>query len=376
MAKVGILALSDVSNDSRPKRVIAKLEDKGLKYFITNFNLKKHPSLMSKTVKALKLGTTWVLFNVNINKKIQARKFISYLYNIEDFDHAKIRQAHLLIVFDLDLLVFLTNLAPNTRVLLDLRELYPKQYAGNFAFKIGLRKIRSYLLKNHVMNICTELTSVSKGMQTYYLQKFGLQSSVVRSVSNFQSHKSSDGISTKVKVVYMGIANPMRQLEKAIEIFSKYSDRYDFHLYLVGDSGYIQYLINKYQESGNIFFEKAVPQDEIHSTLIKFDIGWTFYELTTANFEVALPNKFFDYMQAGLAVLGAPTQDMIQQTTQFNFGLFPDNPTFASASELIAKLTEPEIIFAKSEARNASRTINFESESVPLIETIERLLDE
>ncbi len=376
MAEVGLLALSDAPNDSRPKRVIAKLDDKGLKYFITKFNLKKNSGVISKTIKALKLGTTWALFSVSINKELQARKFISYLYNIEDFDHAKIRQARLLIVFDLDLLVFLTKLAPSARVLLDLRELYPEQYAGNFAFKVGLRKIRIYLLKNHVLNICTELTSVSIGMQTYYLKKFGLKSIVVRSVPNFQSNKSSDGISTKTKVVYMGIANPMRQLEKAIEIFSKYNDRYDFHLYLVGDSVYIQHLINKYQESRNIFFEKPVPQDEIHSTLTKFDIGWTFYELTTANFEVALPNKFFDYMQAGLAVLGAPTQDMIQQTTHFNFGLFPDNPTFVSASELIAKLTKTEIIFAKSEARNASRVINFESESVPLIETIERLLDE
>jgi glycosyltransferase involved in cell wall biosynthesis len=376
MNKVGILSLSNALSDSRPKRAIGLLQEKRLNYFIFKLNLKVNRSTLSRIIKASKLGICLVLFYLNLNRDKQARNFISHLYNIEDFDRKQIYQAKLLMVFDLDLLVFLTNLPRETRVILDLRELYPEQYVGSFVFKAGLRKIRIYILKSLVSNICTELTSVSQGMQNYYLERFNLHSTVLRSVPDFQILKSSHGCSPKPQVVYMGIANPVRRLEKAIEIFCKLRDKYDFHLYLVGDPDYIRHIKAKYHKFENIFFEKPVPQEKIQSTLSKFDIGWTFYEPTTANFEVALPNKFFDYMQAGLAVLGAPTRDMIQQTSQFNFGIFPNQATFSSAHEFVAKLTADEIIYAKSEARNASKIVNFQSESVILNEVIERLLDE
>jgi glycosyltransferase involved in cell wall biosynthesis len=212
---------------------------------------------------------------------------------------------------------------------------------------------------------------VSFGLQEYYSDKFKIDTSLIRSTPYYAKSKSLARVERPFKIVYLGVAHPLRRLEDFINACDASENDIELHFYLVGDSRYIHKLEKLSGENPNIFIHNPVPFQEIHETLIQYDLGWCYFNPETENISKALPNKFFDYIQAGLGVICGPNFDMIREASPWGFGIFTQEFSEVGLVQLLNALSATKVEELKGAAREASEALHFGGEGKKLLEILE-----
>lgn len=101
-----------------------------------------------------------------------------------------------------------------------------------------------------------------------------------------------------------GIANGLDAVvDAAIELQSR--GRSDIEVHLVGDGKLKAHLIGRAERAGltNLVFHDPVPKRELAQRLPEFDVGLMILANTPAFYYGTSPNKFFEYLAAGLCVV-------------------------------------------------------------------------
>jgi glycosyltransferase involved in cell wall biosynthesis len=119
---------------------------------------------------------------------------------------------------------------------------------------------------------------------------------------------------------------------------------------LVGDDDYIESLKRMAAPLPNIKFLPPIGTKEIASFTNQFDVG--IYSLPPSNFnnEHALPNKFFEYIQARLAIVIGPSPEMARLVRQYELGVIAEDFSPRSMAEAIRGLTVESIDRFKANA--------------------------
>ncbi len=369
VSRAWIGTFSEISKDPRPSRTMKLLQEKGIPCGPIQENLKADTE-QRKFQTRFKYLWFATKFHLGIQKNKSCEKFLqiryqNYIVNIESLE-----EQDLLVMFDLDFLGLLINQPKRCRYVMDLREIYPEQYGNSISFRYGLRPIRKYLLKRH-FQLVDAATTVSFGLQEYYSDKFGIDANLIRSTPHYSASKAVDKAGKPFKIVYLGVAHPLRKIEDFIYACSTSENEIELHLYLVGEPAYIDRL--KQISSGNsrISIHNPVPFEDIHNTLIQYDLGWCYFSPETENISKALPNKYFDYIQAGLGVICGPNFDMIQESSHWGFGIFTQEFSEIELVELLNGLSTAKIEELKRAARAASEALHFGVEGERLFEVIE-----
>lgn len=369
MSKIWIGTFSEISRDPRPNRAMKLLQSNGLNCAPLQ---KLQKVNLGRGKFKTKLKSFWFAtrFHLGIQKNQSCEKFLqiryrNYLVNLES-----LKEQDLLVMFDLDFLGLLINQPKRCKYVMDLREIYPEQYGKSFAFRYGLRPIRKYLLNRH-FQLVDATTTVSLGLQDYYSVNYGIDTSLIRSTPNFSESKAVASVEQPFKIVYLGVAHPLRRLEDCIYACTKSEKSIELHMYLVGDSTYIGEIKKFSNEYPNINFHDPVHFEEIHNTLTKYDLGWCYFSPETENLSKALPNKYFDYVQAGLGVICGPNPDMIRESNAWGFGIFTKEYSKVDLVQLLNTLSTSKIEELKGAARNASKELHFGVEGKKLLEILD-----
>jgi glycosyltransferase involved in cell wall biosynthesis len=107
-------------------------------------------------------------------------------------------------------------------------------------------------------------------------------------------------------LIYGGGVQADRGLEEMLEVMKELQKEYAF--VIIGDGSAKQSLITTVKMLGlsdSVFFHEATHSDELYSILTSADIGISLINTTSASYELALPSKIFEYMQAGLPILAS-----------------------------------------------------------------------
>ncbi len=94
-----------------------------------------------------------------------------------------------------------------------------------------------------------------------------------------------------------------------------------------------------------------VPSAELIETLNDYDVGIHVLPPTNTNNELALPNKFFDYVQARLALVIGPTPSMVEILREHDLGIVTADFEPASLTAALDALTP-----SRSRASRRGRT--------------------
>lgn len=369
MHKVWIGTFSEISVDPRPSRTMKLLQDNG---FHCAPLLESRKIITAKGRFQKKLNYVWLAtkFHLGIKKDESCEKFLRIRYQDYLLNCESLKEDDLLVMFDLDFLGLLINQPKRCNYVIDLREIYPEQYGKSLSFRYGLRPIREYLLKRH-FHLIDAATTVSLGLQEYYSDKFQINTVLIRSAPNYASLKSIAKVEKPFKIVYLGVAHPLRKLEYFIDACEASQSSIELHFYLVGDPRYIHKLKNISGTNPHIYVHNPVPFQEIHKTLIQYDLGWCYFSPETENIARALPNKFFDYVQAGLGVICGPNFDMIRESTPWGFGIFTKEFSKLHLVKLLNELSIMKVEELKSSARVASEVLHFGAEGEKFLEVLE-----
>jgi glycosyltransferase involved in cell wall biosynthesis len=119
---------------------------------------------------------------------------------------------------------------------------------------------------------------------------------------------------------------------------------------VLGAPKYIESLKRMAEPFRNVKFLPPVPTSEIARFTNEFDIG--VYSLPPTNFnnEFALPNKFFEFIQARLAVVVAPSPEMARLVREYDLGAVAEDFSPERMAEAIKSLSAERIDHFKAQA--------------------------
>ena len=141
----------------------------------------------------------------------------------------------------------------------------------------------------------------------------------------------------------------------------KLGRRFHLNLYLVDyNKSYLNHLKNLSKESKNITFHEPVKTEFISKEINKHDIGVYMLNDDSFNMKYALPNKFFEFIQARLAIAIWPSPEMSKIIDEHNLGWVTTDREVKSMASLLNNLSPKDIFDAKSNSHNASKKFSSE----------------
>jgi glycosyltransferase involved in cell wall biosynthesis len=226
------------------------------------------------------------------------------------------------------------------------------------------------------------LITVSEPIARLYIQKYpGLTNiEVIRNVAkretNLASKKSDKFPETEKKiVVFQGMFRPGRGLIQLIEAMTILDG---VHLLLIGGGeleGKIREKIIALNLQNKISLIGYVPLDQLIATTSGADLGVALFEKTSLNYSYALPNKFFEYIMAGIPVLASDLETIEEYIKTYEIGLTVNPQNVQEIANAIQQMLSDEDRLYKWRENTviASRILNWENESQKLNKIYEKI---
>jgi hypothetical protein len=212
------------------------------------------------------------------------------------------------------------------------------------------------------------MITVSQGIADEYKRVFGVEADVVANAAPYCELTPAPVDDHRVRLVHHGAASPLRRLESIIELMNWLDERFVLDLILIPlSNGYLERLHKLAEGNPRIQFQEPVPMSEIPKSTNCYDIGISFLPATNFNNHHALPNKFFEFIQARLAVATGPFPEMAAIVKRYDCGIVADSFDLKSLADKLNALTADRITHYKRQADIAARELCFENISGRLL---------
>lgn len=318
MKRIIVSVSNDLVTDNRVKRtcsllceigydviLVGRLRKKSLPLDIRNYRVKRFKLIFDKGP----------LFYAELN----IRLFLFLVFNKVDVLYSN----------DLDTLpanFLASKLKFNTRLIYDTHELFtevPELENRRFAKNIWL-KIEEYIFPklNHVLTVNDSIANI-------YGAKYGKSLTIIRNVP--EKYKNENALSKsqlglpedKFIVIIQGSGlNIDRGIEEAV-LSMQFID--NALLILVGHGDVIpkakEMVVQKQLEEKVKFYDKRPYLEMMHLTS-NANLGLTLDKPLNDNYKFSLPNKLFDYIQAGIPILSSDLIELKKIIEHYNIGSF------------------------------------------------------
>jgi hypothetical protein len=261
------------------------------------------------------------------------------------------------------------------RLLFDAHEYAPREFEDLLWWRIFHQPYKTWLCRKYLSRADGTLT-VCPGIAEEYEKIFGVRPELVRNVPPQQPLSPSPTDPRRVRMIHHGGATASRKIENMIRMLDQLDpERFSLDLILVpSEPRYFQHLQTLARGRSNVRFLPPVPMREIPACINRYDVGLYLLEPNSFNNLHALPNKFFEFIQARLAVAIGPSPEMARLVREHDCGLVADDFSPAALSAALRPITAAQIDAWKQNSHRAADTLCWERESATLRREIDRLL--
>ncbi len=269
------------------------------------------------------------------------------------------QQFDLVIVDDIPTAGALPASIPSSRVLLDLHEYWPG-IQDNDPNWVRLRKPHYTWQLRKFGKKASRFTTVNSSLAKLYRENFGFECEVVTNASALREDLEAQPVSTPVRYVHSGVARRARCIDLMMRAVAASTAGATMDLYLMDETTDYYRELKQLEASlgGRVRILPPVPHEELVGLLNRYDVGLTFFPPTTTNIRNGLPNKFFDYAQAKLAIVAGPTPPMVELLEQHDLGVVTPDFSEEALTAAISSLTAEDIARYKANATRASRDLS------------------
>jgi glycosyltransferase involved in cell wall biosynthesis len=286
----------------------------------------------------------------------------------------------LVLANDLDFLPWCTDIIFNstlsdskTKWHLDLHEYFGDQGHGTI-WKLLFRKYHQWLFGYTTSDVWTTRSTVAEGIADLYSKLVDFKDmKIVRNAPRYSGLPPALPQENKIKLVYHGVADLDRGLEELVHSVKHLNERFELHLLLMGNSRAIKKLKRAVLEDsveGRVFFHNPVDVEEIPKAINPYDLEVIFFPPVTENLRHALPNKFFEAVQASIGVVIGDSPNMRAIVETEKFGLVVDGWQFSDLVSALNGLNRATVNEMKINASNASKKLNSEYERTNFLSEI------
>lgn len=281
-------------------------------------------------------------------------------------------EADLVLANDIDAAPLAFTVVSADRVHVDLHEYFPGLHDDNPLWRRLRTPYNAWLVRRFASRAASSTTVGAEIAEKY--RQLGLDPGVVTNASRFHELPVTP-TSTPIRLVHSGAALQGRHLETMIEAVALAEADVELTLYLMpNDVDYIERLRARAAEIGpRVRIEPPVAHDRLVETLAGHDVGIHILPATSTNHRLALPNKFFDFVQARLGLIVGPTPAMASLTREHGFGAVSDGFDPKDVALVIDALTPQQVTAWKRAADSAAKELSAEGQISGWIDPIAAL---
>jgi glycosyltransferase involved in cell wall biosynthesis len=293
-------------------------------------------------------------------------------YNIRLFFRLLVMKADILVSNDLDTLpaVYLASGIKNTPLVYDSHEYFtevPELNNRRLVRRIW-EKIESLMLP-HIQFSST----VSLPIAEAYKKKYNIHMEVIRNLPFRKTAEAAPEFTLQKQsgktIIYQGALNMGRGLEMAIKAM-QYTE--NLHLVIIGRGDLETQLKELVQSLGlttKVTFTGSISPEKLFDYTVQADLGISLEEDLGLNYRFALPNKVFDYIQAGVPVLVSDLPEVKSLVLQYDVGMINNTGTPAELGALFNRILgdETKIQAWKLNLKKAASELCWENEEQKLI---------
>ncbi|MEO6328400.1 MAG: glycosyltransferase [Ginsengibacter sp.] len=249
------------------------------------------------------------------------------VFNIQLFFFLMVKKADILWANDLDTLLpnFIISRLKKIKLVYDSHE-----YFTLSVYKKTSRKIWEQLEK-FLFPRLKNVVTVNNSIKTVYEKKYKVPITVIRNVPYRSAGNEpirSDLEKGKKILVMQGIGlNENRGAEEAVLMMQFLNN--DYVLYFIGGGTILPNLKRMVAElrlAGKVIFIDVLPYKQMMAYTRQCFLGLIFEKINFNDEHMfALPNKFFDYLKAGIPVLSSKAIEIKNIIEKYNVGGFIDN---------------------------------------------------
>jgi hypothetical protein len=372
MKKILIISFSEISRDPRVMRQIQTLVSAGHDISVVGYGSKPDAEIKFHGLE-FKLSRSYV--RILRAFKLIFRRFEEYYWSqpyIRDAFHA-IEDGSFDIVLANDLLALpiACRVGGKARIVFDAHEYAPREFEDLLRWRILYKKFNEYLCETYLKQV-DQMSTVCDGISQEYRAQYGVSPRVIHNAPSLQALAPSPVSDGCIRMIHHGIAVPSRKLELMIQMMGHLDERYTLDLMLVSvGGGYINSLKESVATNDRVKIIDPVPMMDICRKINSYDVGVFLLPPVNFNYLHALPNKFFEFVQARLAVAVGPSPEMAELTRRYDLGVVSDGfEPYELAAKLNA-LTAEDIRRYKSNSDRAARDLSFEKSAESILDMIE-----
>lgn len=223
--------------------------------------------------------------------------------------------------------------------------------------------------------------TVNDSIANYFKEKYGTTFTVVRNIPE-QSHnfsaksKKELGIPDNEKIIILQGAGI--NIDRGAEELIKAMPDTKAHLYVIGGGDAfptLKKLVSQLNLGHKITIKDKMPKSELLHYTYNADIGISIDKDTNLNYHFSLPNKIFDYIQAGLPILSSNLPEIKNLISRYNIGCIIENHDPKHIAEkLNYMLNSQEFSAWKENTRKAATENTWENEKKHLSGVLETLI--
>ncbi|WP_455220004.1 glycosyltransferase [Kaarinaea lacus] len=284
------------------------------------------------------------------------------------------RNFDLILANDISSLPLAIKLAGNgTRILFDAHEYAPLEFEDRFVWRMLFQRYYYFLCSKYLSKVDSMMT-VCDGIAEEYQNNFGVNPVVVTNAPRFQNLNPKPVGKDVVKIVHHGLAHKSRNIELMIEVFKLLDERFCLDFYLVGDDEYIRYLRDLAKDIPRIQFCPPVGMKKLSEVSNQYDIGLFLLLPINFNYAMALPNKFFEFIQARLAIAIGPSVEMARLVNQYDCGVVAPDFEPSSLAKILNDLSNEKIAYFKNQSDGAAKILCFERNAEKIRKIVNQLI--
>lgn len=223
------------------------------------------------------------------------------------------------------------------------------------------------------------LINVCDGISQKCIDEFGVKSIVIPNAAPYNAIPlRNNQTESKIHLIHHGVILPSRKIENMIEVAKLLGNNYTLTIMAVvnkENEAYFEQLKQLSNSVKNVKFIPPVNFNEIVATINQYDIGIFILNPVNFNYKYSLPNKFFEYIQAKLAIAIAPSIEMKAIVEKYNLGVVADDFNAESLAQKIKELSKQDILNYKRNATIAAHIENANKYNEIYLNNVKQLLN-
>lgn len=243
------------------------------------------------------------------------------------------------------------------KIVVDCHEYKPLEFDDQLRFRLFLRKYWDYICKRY-LPYAHARTTVCESIAEEYAKNYEGSWEVITNAPFFEAVEPTPVKDERIRMVHHGAAHPSRKLEKMIEMTGLLREQFHLDFLLIDqDSTYAKSLRRASEKNPRIKFREPVPMTDIMKSLNEYDIGLCLIWPRAFNYEMSLPNKLFEFVQARLAVAAWPSPEMAKVVRKHDIGVVSDDYSAESVARCVNQLSPEAIRLYKDKANEAAAVL-------------------